>query len=356
MTQLKSSLLLALLGASFAACGADQTTDDTGETDLGLDGKEDSLSSARSALPAGATHLYFGTENQASVTDDVPLAYRWFTAAAGAAFRVDVDSVDGNGVTTPGVHVGFKLQRAVRQNGRWAWRVVAQGESDSGRATIAYTAPTGPGLYLVTATGAPLPLALNLHLDCGNGACATALQPGASCGGRIRQACDLGTYCAYSLEAQCGAGDQTGTCTIRPNICPRGIRYTPVCGCDGRTYDGGCGAAAAGTSVQRTGPCEVDVVGGWSQVASSGAHYDYTFAADGTFTSTWQPACAFSTPRCYIRIALAKGRYNVYGTNVYLSYDDGVRPGETATFAYQNGGTRLVGTDYGVALSLRRAN
>jgi hypothetical protein len=36
------------------------------------------------------------------------------------------------------------------------------------------------------------------------------------CGGLQGLACPQGQYCSYSLEATCGAADQTGTCTPIP--------------------------------------------------------------------------------------------------------------------------------------------
>jgi hypothetical protein len=45
-----------------------------------------------------------------------------------------------------------------------------------------------------------------------------------------------------------------GSCTSRPTTCLD--VYTPVCGCDGRTYSNGCIAASAGMRVARNGSCE----------------------------------------------------------------------------------------------------
>lgn len=310
--------------------------------------------SAMKALPPGATHLYFSNPVDAYVTDDVPLAYRWFTANAGSEFKVSVSDVDGSGVALPGTNVGFKLQRAVQKNGKWQWSVVRQADSDTGIAALKYTPKNGVGLYLVTATASPLPATLRVNLACGSNGCATALQPGDACGGRTisHKGCDAGTYCAYTLAEQCGAADQQGVCAVEPTICPRGIRYNPMCGCDGNTYDGGCNAAAAGVSVQRVGACDQDVTGGWGYI--NGAHYDYTFNPDGTFTAMAQPACAFSTPRCMIRLALTNGSYMLAGTSLFLTYTSAYRNGETATFAItkSSGKVHLLGTDFGAKLDL----
>jgi hypothetical protein len=63
----------------------------------------------------------------------------------------------------------------------------------------------------------------------------------------------------------CGAADQMGTCEPMPQACIE--IFSPVCGCDGQTYDNFCFAAGAGTSVASDGPCggqgEDEVCGGF---------------------------------------------------------------------------------------------
>lgn len=88
-----------------------------------------------------------------------------------------------------------------------------------------------------------------------------------TCGGLLGQTCPSGEYCAYPLEAMCGAADGQGTCEPIPEGCPEYEEL--VCGCDDATYGNPCMAAAAGTSVQLAGPCEEpptrDVCGGLAE-------------------------------------------------------------------------------------------
>ena len=75
------------------------------------------------------------------------------------------------------------------------------------------------------------------------------------CGTRGSLPCPDGFFCAFSLEAMCGATDLGGYCApLNPDaICPTIVQ--PVCGCDGETYNNGCVARANGTSVSYEGVC-----------------------------------------------------------------------------------------------------
>jgi hypothetical protein len=334
--------------ASLAGCGTPED-DSSDEIVTSLDNKSDSFDAARNALPAGAQHIYFTQPLSAYASDDQPLSYSYFLANPKQEFTVSVaEQVDGRPVA--GEHIGFKLQRAVKKNGKYSWTVVDQAESDSGEAGLSFKPRIGPSLYLITATASPLPAQLTVVLKCAGTGCALEQQPGELCGTRGVGECDDGLFCSYSLESMCGAADQGGTCSVKPQICNK--IYHPTCGCDGHTYGNNCEANAGGTSVSRVGSCDVNIVGAWSYI--KGAHYDYTFNADGTFQSLNQPACAFGNPRCYVKIAPGTGVYNVGPTSIFLTYTSDFRNGENAELTFNKKQTHLTGSDWNTKLDLTR--
>lgn len=73
------------------------------------------------------------------------------------------------------------------------------------------------------------------------------------CGARAGDTCNASEYCAYRAGQYCGQADAQATCQPRPQGCV--ALYSPVCGCDGRTYGNSCEAASSGTGVYGTGEC-----------------------------------------------------------------------------------------------------
>lgn len=74
-----------------------------------------------------------------------------------------------------------------------------------------------------------------------------------TCGSRGLPACPTGSYCKF--DATCGATDKGGTCEPSPRGCTDHIE--PMCGCDDKTYNNPCEAAAVGVSVKYEGACKI---------------------------------------------------------------------------------------------------
>jgi hypothetical protein len=82
--------------------------------------------------------------------------------------------------------------------------------------------------------------------------------PGPEPGCLTNADCLQGEYC--HLETGCVAtAAAPGACRQRPDGCPLyATPPPPVCGCDGKTYDGACEAERAGVNVAHQGACTDD--------------------------------------------------------------------------------------------------
>lgn len=75
------------------------------------------------------------------------------------------------------------------------------------------------------------------------------------CGGLLGASCGKGEFCNFEGHTnECGAADGTGVCAPITRACT--LDYTPVCGCDGKTYSNRCMAHGAGVSVASDGECK----------------------------------------------------------------------------------------------------
>jgi hypothetical protein len=81
---------------------------------------------------------------------------------------------------------------------------------------------------------------------------------GALCGGIAGFGCAAGLYCAFPIEAHCGAADQSGVCKPIPEVCTE--QHAPVCGCNDKTYSNECYAARESVSVGIQGECATAAV------------------------------------------------------------------------------------------------
>ena len=61
-------------------------------------------------------------------------------------------------------------------------------------------------------------------------------------------------YCHREIRDMCGAADAPGICRERPEMCT--MDYTPVCGCDGKTYSNECVANSKGVNAMSKGECK----------------------------------------------------------------------------------------------------
>ncbi len=97
-------------------------------------------------------------------------------------------------------------------------------------------------------------IVLMASASCGDNADGqNSTKEGSVCGGLSGKTCPENQFCKYN-EGSCGQADQTGVCTEKAEFCAE--IFTPVCGCDQKTYSNECYANIAGTSLKSQGECK----------------------------------------------------------------------------------------------------
>jgi hypothetical protein len=128
---------------------------------------------------------------------------------------------------------------------------ITPASAGGGKVCLCHVPPGNPANAHTICVGAP---AVRAHLGHGDslGECAVA------CGGSAGDTCTTGQFCKRDVGL-CSQDDQ-GVCVKVPTTCTG--TSSPVCGCNGTTYDNACLADAAGVSVQHPGACATETACG----------------------------------------------------------------------------------------------
>jgi hypothetical protein len=98
------------------------------------------------------------------------------------------------------------------------------------------------------------------------------IEPPRTCGTIAGLTCRAGEYCDLGVGT-CNVADAGGICRVEPTVCPLTLVAAPVCGCDGKTYENACLAAAAGMNIDYTGECVLRTCGGIAGVVCRAGEY-----------------------------------------------------------------------------------
>ncbi len=239
---MKSLCTSLFLLTSLAACATQKPDLDPTAIDA-IDvneGKEDSL-----RFPTLKGTLGMGDETTGRVSPARSYhAYDFTYDGQAGLVRLDAKSTAGRDLV---------LAAYRRTSGRW---VLQDWNDDCGDGSLnsCLALPSTAGKYRFVVTtyealvGSPTTANYSFAISCKDGGCLST-----ACGGLAGLQCGDGEYCAYSLDAICGAADQLGTCAAIPEVCTQ--QFEPVCGCDDQTYGNACMAAAAGVAVSAEGEC-----------------------------------------------------------------------------------------------------